>query len=147
MSFLRTTANDLELKYDHQNLDLIWEYIGPERTHGDSYYNNDFYCWFECLSPTNDLIYSNGTPNAIICFAENVYLPFSLHISVFEVFKDRRGEGIGTQILSDLFLLVKANGTKTITLQAHDRKARKFYKKLDFKDRKINGIKILRKYL
>jgi ribosomal protein S18 acetylase RimI-like enzyme len=147
MAFILTTANDIELKYGPQDLDLVWDYIGPNRSHGDGYYDNKKCRWYECISPINDLIYSNGRPNAIICVSENIHLPMSLHISVFEVFRDARSKGIGTQIIADLLLEYKELGFKTCTLQAQNDRAKNFYKKIGFVERKINKCPILRKFI
>ena len=147
MKYIRTTANNIELKYPLSSLTLVYEYIGPYRTHGDMYLDDSKYVWIECFTEINDLIYSNGRPVAILCLTENQHLPLSLHLSVIEVFQDVRKEGIGSIIMNDLISIAKSLNFKTMTLQVHTPSLKSYYARFGFKNRKIDGYQIMRKYL
>ena len=150
MKYIKSRATDLELKLPIEQWKLVHKYIGPNRTHGDGYYNEDKYAWIEVYdecNPGNSLIYGGMGPVAIICLTENQHLPLSLHLSVLEVFSEYRNRGVGSTILTDLETVAKSQNLKTITLQVYKPELKLYYKKFGFIERTINKVKIMRKYL
>jgi hypothetical protein len=142
MNFIATTPEDLELKY-YQNSDykfsLIWNYIGPRRTHGDSYYGQKFK-WFEVFNDNNDPLKS-GIPLAVFCIVDNMHISFSLHLSVFEVLEKRMGHG--TLIMKKLLEYAKSFRYKYFTVYPLNDIAGKFYASIGLTDHVINGLYLM----
>ena len=145
MQLIKSNPSNIETKYEN-DLTLTWDYIGPQRTKGDTYYNANRFVWFECLIDIDDQ-YKNNSPVAVLCLSENMHLPFSLHISVFEVFKNLRGQGIGSIIMNDLTYYAQELEYRVITLQTRNNNLINFYSKFGYVYREINKIPILRKYI
>jgi GNAT superfamily N-acetyltransferase len=140
MNFISTTADSIELKYfnnSNYNYQLIWEYIGPDRQHGDSYYSKK-YVWYEVFGDTK-------VPIGIICLTENAHISFSLHLSVFEVLE--KGVGHGSAIINYLLDWAKDMNYKYFTLFPHNNKLISFYNKFDITMHKIGNLMILGKVL
>jgi len=143
MRYIRTTPNDIELKYTETDFPLVFQYIGPNRTHGDGYYDEVKYAWYECLKENNDLIYDNGNTLALICVCENNYFPNSIHLSVLEVIKQYQNQGIGKTIITDFISIAESEGKTSCTLQARTVKLKTYYAKLGFNNAKLNKIPIM----
>jgi GNAT superfamily N-acetyltransferase len=126
--------NEIELKYNNTQFPLIFEYIGPDRTHGDQYYQLN---WYEILY--------NYNVAGISCLGDSKYVPKALHISVFEIYE--KNKGIGTKTIDFLVDFAKSLKYNCITLQAYDERAKIFYLKLGFIQRLVNGTPFLIKYL
>jgi ribosomal protein S18 acetylase RimI-like enzyme len=139
MKFIATTPEALELKY-YQNSNyeysLVWNYIGPQNTHGDSYYQSKFK-WFEVF---NDITSKKnpGIPLAIFCIVENMHISFSLHLSVFEVL--HKNQGHGTIIMNELIKNAKFFGYKYFTVYPLNEGAKEFYLKVGLTEHKINDL-------
>jgi len=147
MKYQITTPNDIELKYSPSSFTLVWEYIGPNRTHGDCYYNENEYLWYECSTELCDLIYSHGKVVAILCLSENKHMPNSFHLSVLEVFKEFRSQGIGSLILKDMDDIAKSLKYEIITLFPRTEELKKFYANFNYHETNINGCPIMQKFL
>jgi hypothetical protein len=117
MIFTPISATEIELKYTDTQFPLVFSYIGPNRTHGNMYYNLHWY----------EIIY-NYNITGIICLTDGKE-PKSLHVSVFEILE--KGKGIGTLAMEYLFDFAKKD-YQSITLFAHDERAKAFYLKLGF---------------
>jgi GNAT superfamily N-acetyltransferase len=109
---------------------MVLEYLDND-IYGDEYYK-DIYEWWE--------YYESDTPSAILCIAYDKNLPNSIHLSVFEIAKSARGNGLGTEILNSFD---RNFNTRTLTLQARDKGLKDFYTKRGFKilDAKSNLLK------
>ena len=145
MRYLKISANDIELKYTKADFPLVYDYIGPDRTHGDEYYS-DSYAWFECLKESEDLIYTQGVTVALICLTENIHLANSLHLSVIEVIRGQKGCGIGSSILADLEHFAKSTKV-VITLQTYTPNLKQYYAKFGYLPSIVNKVPIMRKFL
>lgn len=135
MKLIPTDANSIEQKYTIADYPLVFEYIGPLRTHGDCYYDQKRFLWIEIVREVHDDIAMakiGGTPMGIICLTENWFVNPSLHLSCIETI--RRGEGDGTAIMGELIAFAKKMEYKYFTLQPHDKEVKEFYKKFGFKD-------------
>jgi GNAT superfamily N-acetyltransferase len=140
MNFVSTTAEIIELKYYNNSsykYQLIWEYIGPDRQHGDLYYESR-YVWYEIFGDTK-------VPIGIICLTENAHISFSLHLSIFEVLD--KGIGQGSAIMEYLLDWAKDMNYKYFTLFPHSNDLKKFYSRFDLTDHKIGDLLIMGKVL
>ena len=151
MRYIKTTPNEILLKYDNE-LSLVQKYIGPDREHGDGYFDETQYAWFECLigldePPSLKHEYNHGAPVAIICFTENKFLPNSLHLSVLEVFNKYQNKGIGSIIMVEVDRIAKDFQKQAITLQTRTPQHVKFYKQFGYVRRTIDKCPIMRKYI
>jgi len=145
MNLIPILPQHIVLKYSQSEYPLVWEYIGPERTHGDMYFDEQFH-WYECVEDTesNSLDPNNGMPFGLICITEKQWLPLSLHLSVLEVYNKKKG--YGSKIMRFLIDFAKSK-YKSFTLQPHDSELVKFYSKFGFKVRYYFKTKIMRLYL
>jgi GNAT superfamily N-acetyltransferase len=125
---------EIELKYNDIQFPLIFEYIGPNRSHGDLYYELN---WYEILY--------NYNVAGIICLGDSKYISNALHISVFEIYE--KNKGIGTKTIDFLVDFAASLKYKYISLQAHNERAKVFYLKLGFTTKMINEAPFLIKYL
>jgi GNAT superfamily N-acetyltransferase len=134
MNILAIKPNEIELKYTDTQFPLVFEYIGPNRSHGDAYYN---LYWYEILY--------NYNIAGIICLNDAKYIPGALHISVFEIFE--KNKGIGTKTMDFIFEYAKSLKYRYISLQAHDERAKIFYLRLGFIKKMIESTPYLIKGL
>jgi len=134
MKILKTSPSNIELKFDKKDLELVWEYLGPERIKGDGFYNNEYH-WFEVIIEEKIV--------AIICLAENKFLQSSLNLSVLEIFIKYRGTGIGTEIMKELKKIAKSMNYKYMTLQTRNPSLIEFYKKFNFSTHLIGKTPIM----
>jgi GNAT superfamily N-acetyltransferase len=134
LNFIPIKANEIELKYNDIQFPLVFNYIGPNRIHGDLYYD---LTWYEVIYNYNVV--------SLICLNNGKYYRPSLHLSVLEVFE--KNKGIGTKIMDFLFEYAKSLKYSHITLQALDSKAKLFYLRLGFIPKLINGTPFLIKKL
>jgi GNAT superfamily N-acetyltransferase len=134
INFIPIKVNEIELKYNDIQFPLVFTYIGPNRTHGDLYYDLN---WYEVIYNYNVV--------SLICLNNGIYYKPSLHLSVFEVFE--KNQGIGTKIMDFLFEYAKALKYSHITLQAQNEKAKIFYLRLGFIHKLINNTPYLIKIL
>lgn len=133
INLLSISPNEIELKYTDTHFPLTFEYIGPNKSHGDLYYTLD---WYEILYNYNIV--------GLICFNQNRFKD-SVHISVFEIFE--KNKGIGTKTMNYIFEICKSLKYKYITLQAHNEPAKIFYLRLGFIKKTIDNCPYLIKYL
>jgi len=140
---ITTTANDIELKFTDKDLPLVFEYIGPNRTHGDGYYEKRF-VWIECISETENIV-TDRTLLGIICLTQENLLKGSLHLSVLETFI--KGKGHGSIIMNSLIKLATYLKYSCITLQAHTPENINFYKKFGFTEDQLNRCPLMKKML
>jgi GNAT superfamily N-acetyltransferase len=140
--FIATTPETLELKY-HGNssypYQLLWNYIGPTRTHGDCYYQPKFK-WFEVFNDISDGD-SAYAPLGVFCLVENMHISFSLHLSVLEVLEKR--QGWGTLIMIDLLEYAKAFQYRYFTVYPLNESAQQFYLRNGLTEHTINGLQLL----
>jgi len=139
MTFQRVSANDIDLKYQPSEFDLVWDYLGPHSSRGEQYYDSSIYTWWECIEDMK--------PIAVFCLAENMFLERSMHLSVLEVCRDYRNNGKGAAIMHRLIDYAKQLGYLSITLQAHNDQAASFYAKLGFSKSKVNDCPIMRLFI
>ena len=146
MNLIPILPEHLIEKYSLSEYPLCYEYIGPERTHGDDYFKTNYH-WYECIddTETGSLSPNQGQSFGLVCLTEQAWLPLSLHISVLEVLK--KGEGWGSKIMRFIINFAKSKRYKSITLQPHDDNLVKFYSKFGFLIRYYFDIKIMRLYL
>jgi GNAT superfamily N-acetyltransferase len=136
MTIVKITESDpfsIEQKFTSEEYPLVFQYIGPTRTHGDRYYQLP---WFE--------LKENFRTVGIAC-VDFERFEDAIHISVLEV--EEKGKGIGTDSMKSFMSLAHWHGKKRITLQAQTTKARKFYDRLGFTPIIVDGSEYLEKYL
>jgi GNAT superfamily N-acetyltransferase len=126
-------AKEVELKYNDIDFPLVFNYLGSNRTHGDDYYELNWY----------EIIY-NYKVAGLICLN---FLKFknTIHVSVFEIFE--KSKGIGTKAMDYLFEQAKIINKPQITLQVQNARAKTFYLKLGFTKKIIDKCPYLIKYL
>jgi hypothetical protein len=134
MNLIPIKSNEIELKYNDTQFPLIFEYIGPNRTHGDAYQNLN---WYEIIYNYNVI--------GIVCLGEGKYISSSIHISVFEIFE--KNKGFGTKTMDYIFEFAKSLNYSCISLQAHDPRSKIFYLRLGFTKKIIDNCQYLVKYL
>ena len=146
MRLISISPHHIPLKYSASELPLVMEYIGPNRSHGEDYFSEDYH-WYECFDETYDqtLDINNGAPLGIVCLTEKKWLPLSLHLSVIETL--RKGNGDGTKIMDWIIGFGKLQRYKSMTLQAHSDDLIRFYDRFGFKVRYYFNVKIMRLYL
>ena len=139
MQYIKTTANEIKLKYEGAgDFELIWEYIGENRTHGDCYLDDSQYAWFEVIDEV--LV-------GLFCITENKFLANSLHMSVLEVPKHMRKSGYGEKIIETLKNYAKELGLLSVTLQTHNPSLITYYQKFGFSESKVQDCLIMRCFL
>jgi GNAT superfamily N-acetyltransferase len=143
MRLITSTPEAIELKYTVGDYQLIWDYIGPDRTKGDTYYG-DNYIWIEVFNDvTDEWDQLSGAPVGIMCVTENAYCSFSLHLSVFEVIS--KNHGWGTLILRQIEDLAKGLGDRYVTLMPRNKEVISFYTKNGYKWYRMKDVWILGK--
>jgi hypothetical protein len=148
MKFITTTANDLELKYfGNPNYDyqLLWNYIGPNKTHGDLY-DSPRILWIEVIDDNRQSPSTNsGTPIGVFALTENMHLSFSLHLSVLEVLEKKMG--YGSSIMDYILKMARDFGYKYFTLFPHNAAAKEFYIKCGLEEHQIGKLGLMGKVL
>ena len=145
MNLIPVLPEHIVEKYSQSEYPLCYEYLGPNRTHGEMYFGFNYH-WFECFEDTesNSLSPTNGAPIGLVCITEKQWLPLSLHLSVLEVLHKNKGNG--SKIMRFLIDFAKGN-YKSITLQPHDDGLVSYYEKFGFIVRYYFNVRIMRLYL
>ena len=131
--FQYITPKEIELKYSNVEFPLVYEYLGVNRSHGDSYYDLNWY----------EIIY-NYNVAGLICLDLNRSKE-GIHLSVFEILE--KNKGIGTKTIDFLVDFGRSLKKSCITLQAQNPNARRFYLRLGFINKIIDDCPYLIKYL
>jgi ribosomal protein S18 acetylase RimI-like enzyme len=134
LNFIPINCNEIELKYSDIQFPLVFNYIGPNRSHGDLYYSLN---WYEIMYNYNII--------GLICLNDSKLIPKYFHISVFEIFE--KNKGFGTKIMDYLFKFAKSLNYLGIILQANNNRAKIFYLRLGFIKKIIDNTPFLIKVL
>ena len=127
-------TKEIELKYNNVEYPLVFQYIGPNRSHGDLYYSLN---WYEIIE--------NFSVVGIMCVNNSKIINNFLHLNVLEIFE--KNKGIGTKTVDFLCELAKSQNYSGIIAQSYNNKAKIFYLRLGFNKKIINNCSFLIKYL
>jgi hypothetical protein len=97
---------------------MVLEYLDPSK-YGDTYFRDE-YSWY---------VDNPDSPNVILCIVDDKNIPYSIHLSIIEVSKDKHNKGIGSFILDNFN---KIFNTDIVTLTARTNDLINFYSNLDF---------------
>jgi ribosomal protein S18 acetylase RimI-like enzyme len=134
LNFIPTKSHEIELKYSDIQFPLVFNYLGPNRSHGNLYYSLN---WYEVIYNYNVV--------GIICLNNSTLIPKYFHLSVLEVFE--KNKGFGTKIMDYLFDFARSLKYLGIILQSNNDRAKIFYIRLGFTKKIINNVLYLIKVL